>query len=87
MRSALEFFATAQMFIIHIFNSVHPFSVVVTASVIHGILASGCLSAAAVSLMFQGVEVTIGAESGNLVRQRCRRTAQRKTSTGTAAPL
>ena len=25
-RSALEFFATAQMFIIHIFNSVHPFS-------------------------------------------------------------
>ena len=39
MRSALEFFATAQMFIIHIFNSVQPFSVVVTASVIHGILA------------------------------------------------
>ena len=33
---------------------------------IHGILArawSGCLSAAAVSLIFQGVEMTIGAES------------------------
>ena len=39
MRSALEFFATAQMFIIHNFNTVHPFSVVVTASMIHGILA------------------------------------------------
>ena len=39
MRSAWEFFATAQIFIIHIFNTVHPFSVVVTASVIHGILA------------------------------------------------
>ena len=71
-RSALEFFATAQMFIIHIFNSVQPFCVVVTASVIHGILArawSGCFSAAAVSLMFQGVEVTIGAESEHLPRE------------------
>ena len=39
MRSAWEFFATAQMFIIHIFYTVLPFSVVVTASVIHRILA------------------------------------------------
>ena len=48
------------------------FLVVVTASVIHGILArawSGCLSAAAVSLMFQGVEMTIGAESEPLSRE------------------
>ena len=48
------------------------FLVVVTASVIHDILArawSGCLSAAAVSLMFQGVEMTIGAVSDPLPRE------------------
>ena len=43
----------------------------VTASVIHGILASawsGGLSAAAESLISQGIAVTIGADSGNMAR-------------------
>ena len=60
-----------KMFIIHIFNSVQPFSVVVTASMIHGILAcarSGGLSTAAESPIAQGVGVTIGEESGILAR-------------------
>ena len=62
----------AKMFIIHIFNSVQAFSVVVTVSmVIPRILAwvwSGGLSIAAGSLMSQGIAVTIGAESGNVAR-------------------
>ena len=62
----------AKMFIIHIFNSVQAFFVVVTVSmVIPRILAwvwSGGLSIAAGSLMSQVIAVTIGAESGNMAR-------------------